>query len=373
MCQWLFDNQFSSLCSNKTVVLETFSNNSNVINRFSSGYISVFINEVMVPSAIVLGYTLERHCMFRQRILLVRNISQFSINILSDFWTKVIALDSNPIEIKNINISTDTNVFYYNNTYLNNVILNNNDNHRIKHSWMKIFALLQTDYEKVVYLDPDIIILDNLDEMFSIPFNTTKYDLLAVWSEMEDEIMYKQPQLSKFNYFNFGVFIVRPSLKLFEKWLYVLRDWCPTQYPNKFLHDQRCINTYYTCTETECKWKAISWIYNNRRNIHPNNKLIHFSCTPEGPAKPYLYPNTAGFYAYSQWNRKIITLDDYVLLWWVKYIDAITLTCHSDDNQTWCSGVDTTKHKIDSIQRWINLDQDANLWQNCGTWSLKNS
>jgi lipopolysaccharide biosynthesis glycosyltransferase len=160
-------------------------------------------------------------------------------------------------------------------------------------SWTKLRAFELTDIaDKCVFLDCDMIILQNLDELFQLEDNP---DFAAVQTCIcnpgknktypEHWIPTNCPYTSENfsiidhqgKYFNSGLFLFHPNKKTFEEILKCLNTWDLTQL--KF-PDQDFLNKFY-----QKKWKCLPSIYNSLKTFsitHPNIwdlskiKIIHY-------------------------------------------------------------------------------------------------
>ncbi len=115
-----------------------------MMNKINSVYISVLTTDDYLPGILVLNHSLNLvNSRYDLHVLLTPNISEQTIR----------ALDSNLISYSVISreIVNPTNV---------------NVHHRWFPTYSKLAVFDQTQYKKVVYLDADMLILRNVDELF---------------------------------------------------------------------------------------------------------------------------------------------------------------------------------------------------------------
>jgi lipopolysaccharide biosynthesis glycosyltransferase len=160
-------------------------------------------------------------------------------------------------------------------------------------TWTKLRAFEMTDVaDKCVFLDADMIILQNLDELFQLEDNP---DFAAVQTcicnpaKTKTYPEYWKPINCSYTYdnllnineqsrmFNSGLFLFHPNKDVFQEMLICLNTWDLSQF--KF-PDQEFLNKFY-----QNKWKCLPSIYNSLKTFsitHPNIwdlskiKIIHY-------------------------------------------------------------------------------------------------
>ena len=163
-------------------------------------YISVLSTNDYLPGALVVNKCLRlTKTQFPFTILVTNNISSNTINILK----------KNNIQIKNIE-----NIFLKN---------HNIDNWYYTFSKLSIFS--QIEFKKIVYIDLDMVITENLDHLFK------KEHFSAV--NAGGFINKNWLQL------NSGLIVFKPSIKIFNSLINILRD------GSHFPSDQDVLHMYY--------------------------------------------------------------------------------------------------------------------------------
>lgn len=147
---------------------------------------------------------------------------------------------------------------------------------RFSHTWKKLRAFEMIDTcDKCVFMDADIIVLRNMDEIFDLDDNITfgavqtcTCNLRKIstfpeqWKKENCPYTYEQDSNNNQTYdhsqlhivFNSGVFLFHPNLTIFQEMLNALNTWDLTQF--KF-GDQDFLNKFYHET-----WTRLPFIYN---------------------------------------------------------------------------------------------------------------
>ena len=179
-------------------------------------FLSVLTTDDYLPGLLVLNASLKNtHSMYPFIVLLSSNISKKTIKIL----------------IKNsINFSV-----------INTKIVNSTDinkEHRWFTTYFKLNVFNQTNYDKIVYLDCDILILKNIDDLFEYPhMSATNAGGML-------------PEKSHWTHMNSGVFIIEPSESLFKDMFYKIGNIEKLKsqssvIKSKYGSDQDFLNAYY--------------------------------------------------------------------------------------------------------------------------------
>lgn len=152
---------------------------------------------------------------------------------------------------------------------------------KIDESW-KMFTKLniwkQTKYEKLIYLDADTIVLENIDELFDID------QLGAVLGGSQG-----------LNYIGIeaGVLVINPNLDTYNKLVEALES----DVYNIKMSDQSFLNDYFTRIESI---NHIPEVYNRlyKKNSNPTGaKVFHFNSN-----KPWISPETLNKSCVNLWN-----------------------------------------------------------------------
>jgi alpha-N-acetylglucosamine transferase len=133
-----------------------------------------------------------------------------------------------------------------------------NHDSRWKGTMTKLNAWTLTNYEKLVYLDSDCLILENIDDLFS------RQELSATLDPNVD-------------YFNSGMMVLRPSQRIYDDMISKLGK--IDSYDG---YDQGFLNSYFRDS-----WHPLPFAYNADQNVLANSnvikgyKVIHYSLQPK--------------------------------------------------------------------------------------------
>lgn len=173
-----------------------------------------------------------------------------------------------------------------------------------------------TNYSRIVYLDPDFLLLGNLDTFLT---RSTNKELMAAYCARPGIV---DPC------FNAGLLVIRPSLKIFNDLISLWDKF----YKWKCLDDQVLMYQYFA---KRYQWEPLPYSYNVRRMIYFPMKAYHFACCkyqkPWKLARP-LRPMILGQKNLMSsiegimqlwWHEFYQALDTYKLnWWWLAYIDT---------------------------------------------------
>lgn len=144
---------------------------------------------------------------------------------------------------------------------------------------LHLFRLIQ--FDKVIYIDADMVFIHNIDELFN------NNGLSAV----------PDPGYSKNNcYFNAGLLVIEPSLEVFNSLLNIMENYSTKEnwktilgYDTSKLDDQQILYEYFYSWNTDyhlhlnSKYNTMLSYYNwyNEKNLyeHKNIKILHMTCS----------------------------------------------------------------------------------------------
>jgi len=144
------------------------------------------------------------------------------------------------------------------------------------------------EYDKLVYLNSDVIPMQNIDDMFMAPHFSAAQDNMIPDDDFDAErcqapgLLMKAPWQTKSAYFNAGIFVFEPSLEELSEIMETLKHSKLSRYA-----EQDLLNEFYSGS-----WNMLPMSYNwGRANFFVNPeicppaalKILHFS----GPAKPW--------------------------------------------------------------------------------------
>lgn len=141
-------------------------------------------------------------------LLLNYNLKKYNHN----YKLSCIVLENVSSKVKNI--LTKSNIFLHE-FVLKDILMefnicNDFSNHIInQHYYGKFLIFKLTNYDKIIYLDTDLLIKQNIDHLFSYDFNDKIYMTYDV-STCNHSLLFKK------HMFNSGVILTKPSLKIYN-------------------------------------------------------------------------------------------------------------------------------------------------------------
>lgn len=228
-------------------------------------YISILTTEDYLDGLKVMYQSLRRFT-DKEVVVLVRNgITEAAVQVLSKMGMQVVRADDLVIlpELLSERLKRD----------------------RWYHTLYKLRVFGMTDYDRLVYLDSDLLICGNLDELFQ------KKTMSAV-SDLDFFQSYSRGGI------NAGVFSFQPSKELEQK----LMDKIPeAAKKSEVFGDQDVINAYYDTWETEpekhleVKYNACFYQLDHYDEQEP--LAVHFIMA----SKPWMWSNGQSMMKYIKW------------------------------------------------------------------------
>lgn len=185
-------------------------------------YITVLINDNYLPGSLVLGRSLKSLKTTKKLAILVANVSDEAIDLLKEVYDDVIPV--NPI------LST---------SFEELSVLGRVD---LVSTFTKILVWSQEQYSKVIYLDSDVLPIVNIDEFFDVELDDT-HNIIAA-----------SPDSGWPDIFNSGVFITKPSKKIFDGLFHSIQNNDNASFDGA---DQGLLNEYFLG-----KWKRLPFTFN---------------------------------------------------------------------------------------------------------------
>ncbi|MBR6253134.1 MAG: hypothetical protein IKR04_04800 [Clostridia bacterium] len=102
-----------------------------------------------------------------------------------------------------------------------------------RNCWTKLHIFNQTQFDKIVFLDADIMVLKNLDHLFNCPHMTSCLDgeYFNIWPGWD--------------HFNSGCIVIEPSNELYNKILDFANSLTEDNIPEYIIADQEILNLYF--------------------------------------------------------------------------------------------------------------------------------
>lgn len=167
-------------------------------------YITLLASDDYLDGVIVLKKCLlNTNCKHELVVCITNTLSHNTLQVLDSHMLKTIRVDK--LECKNVPFKNKW---------------------RLTYTKLHLFGL--TQFDKLVYIDADMVILENIDHLFDLPHMSAVS--AGNWSSIKNE---------KYC-LNSGLMVLIPNEKDYKCLLYVASE------NNKFLNDQDIINSYFS-------------------------------------------------------------------------------------------------------------------------------
>lgn len=243
--------------------------------------------------------------------------------------------------------------------YAHNIAFEPNTAATWRNCWTKLHIFNQTQYDKLVFLDADIMILKNLDHLFNYPHMTSALDgeYFNLWPDWP--------------HFNSGCIIIKPSNELFENILTFANNLKESEIPEYIIADQEILNLYFS------DWPE-------HKELHLNKYYDIFGPyileeqIPEVNEKCY-FIHYVGRKPWTFWLRG--DNEYYTEYYYAMAKEMVETQLRQFDWDRICSYVIVTvyaicKNEIDNVPKWLNSFGEADYvcildtGSTDGTWEL---
>ena len=251
--------------------------------RKDVAWLTAMVNDDFVLPALVLGYALQTFSCHKNMIAFVTDgVSQGFRNALREVgWTLhvVEAMDCDWMEVRKGRKATHSG-------YLGT--------HTRFHAWNF------TQYSKIVYLDPDMMPITNIDELFD-----TQADFAASPCARPGVL---DPC------FNAGLLVFKPDRNDYNGLMQLWDQLSDYECPN----DQVLLWHFYAGAS---RWLALHYSYNVRRITYRPMKAYHFACCI--PPKPWWAKCRPSRKEARAYDKPITNTDSMAVLYWKYFYDAL--------------------------------------------------
>ena len=266
----------------------------NVKSRSDVTWLTVVVNDKFVVPALVLGHSLRTFsCQKNMIVFISEEVSTDAVKALQNVGWKtrlVEEMDCNWLDAK---IGGDRNSGLFGRPL----------GHRIRGTHTRFHAWNYTEFSKIIYLDADLMLMTNIDELFKLPddFAATPCARPGVIDLC----------------FNAGLMVFTPDAKYYQE---IMKLWWETTEKDTCPHDQDLLTMYFVDAGN---WKALPYAYNVRRHVFRPMKAFHFAYGSR-PPKPWSAECRPSRREARVFNGPILTLDDVVLVFWKNFYDLLT-------------------------------------------------
>lgn len=247
----------------------------------TSAFITVLTNTKYLPGALTLGHSLRDFETRHKLAILVAGVSKDAIKLLKDVFDDVI--DVQPI------LSTSLEQ------------LNDLGRVDLVATYTKILIWKQTQYDKIIYLDSDVLPLASLDSFFDVEIDE-EYPIAA------------SPDAGWPDIFNSGVFITIPSNDTFNELMKLIQTSVSPSFDGG---DQGLLNEFFLGS-----WKRLPFTFNVTPTagyqyvpaflrFKNDIKNIHFI----GLNKPWLTRDSSIF-AHGSFGKGYDIMTEFHQTWW---------------------------------------------------------
>ncbi len=308
-------------------------------------YITLLTNDSYVCGIILLLESMKKvNTKYPLHVLITEEVSPPTIEILNQLKVsyKLVEKIEMPKELMDYNMTINPNVA---GTW--------------RYCWTKFHIFNQTQFDKIIFLDADIMILKNIDHLFEKPDMTGAIDgeYFNLWPDWD--------------HINAGCIVIEPSQEKFDNILNFAFSLKIEELPNYIIADQEVINLYY---KDWPKWKEchLNKYYNifppyilpsMTEDIKQNCYFLHFV-----GRKPWVFwakkeSEQYDEYFYTQGKKYIEDAIKY--LDWEKIYSKIILSVYS-----------ICKNEKEHLQKYLNSFKEADYicildtGSTDGTWEL---
>lgn len=242
------------------------------MNTEKYAYVTLLLNDSYLPGVLTLVQSIHETGSEIPIVLLIskKNLSFKTYDLLFKFnkFSRVINIDNDLIKTKQ------------NNEFQLNSLLNRSD---LLFTLTKLNIWKLTDYDRLVYLDSDMLVLKNIDNLFNLYPELSINQIIASSDSGWPDI------------FNSGLFIIKPDLETFNKLIDFYNN-----YSSFDGADQGLLNEYFNLKslENNSKWYRLDFVYNCTINSNyeylpallrfkNDLKILHFIGFENKPWKNY--------------------------------------------------------------------------------------
>jgi lipopolysaccharide biosynthesis glycosyltransferase len=178
--------------------------------------------------------------------------------------------------------------------------------------WTKDFAnvcynklhLWATDYDKVIYLDADMVVLKDMDHLFDLPCDFAAVPTFEIRHDQKTREVVGGDWTDR--YFNAGFLVVTPNKKTFTDMMW-LKDFVRSPTVPEDTTDQSFLNEYY-----RGRWHKLDRKYNAYRRVYSQFRDKWSEMANDIHAIHYTVEKP--------WHKRLDQCDEIEKLWWDYYM-----------------------------------------------------
>lgn len=235
----------------------------------TNAYVTLLTNESYLPGAILLAHALKEEFATKHKLVILLQesaLSDESIALIKLVYDEIIPIDGQLL------------------TAPNDKVVEQLGRSELSVTFSKLLLWKLVEYDLVVYLDADTLVLTDLDHLFEDHADTDEASIVAASDSGWPDV------------FNSGVFVAKPSSSTFEKLVELSSD------PENSFDgaDQGLLNEHFNIATKGKNWTRLPFLYNVTTNLGQHYeflpaftkffkdiKLLHFI----GSSKPWHLAN----------------------------------------------------------------------------------
>lgn len=264
----------------------------NVAPRSDVAWLTVVVNDEFIVPTLVLGHSLRTFSCQRNMIAFIsKDVSEGAVRALQSVgWeTRLVEeMDCNWLDAK---MGGNRNSGFFAKPL----------GKRIRGTHTRFKAWNYTEFSKIIYLDADVMLMTNIDELFDIP-----NDFAATPCARPTTI---DPC------FNAGLMVFRPDSNHYEQ---IMKTWFKTAEEDTCIHDQDLLTIYFVDAGN---WKVLPYAYNVRISLYRPMKTFHFACCR--PPKPWSAQCRPGRKEAKDFRGPVTSVDQMGLLFWKNFYELL--------------------------------------------------
>lgn len=264
----------------------------NVAPRSDVAWLTVVVNDEFIVPTLVLGHSLRTFSCQKNMIAFISNdVSDGAVRALQSVgWeTRLVEeMDCNWLDAK---MGGNRNSGFFAKPL----------GKRIRGTHTRFKAWNYTEFSKIIYLDADVMLMTNIDELFDIP-----NDFAATPCARPSTI---DPC------FNAGLMVFRPDSNHYQL---IMKTWFKTAEEDICIHDQDLLTIYFVDAGN---WKVLPYAYNVRISLYRPMKTFHFACCR--PPKPWSAECRPSRKEAKDFSGPVTSVDQMGLLFWKNFYELL--------------------------------------------------
>ncbi|XP_015751116.1 PREDICTED: glycogenin-1-like [Acropora digitifera] len=264
----------------------------NVAPRSDVAWLTVVVNDEFIVPTLVLGHSLRTFSCQKNMIAFIsKDVSEGAVRALQSVgWeTRLVEeMDCNWLDAK---MGGNRNSGFFAKPL----------GKRIRGTHTRFKAWNYTEFSKIIYLDADVMLMTNIDELFDIP-----NDFAATPCARPTTI---DPC------FNAGLMVFRPDSNHYEQ---IMKTWFKTAEEDICIHDQDLLTIYFVDAGN---WKVLPYAYNVRISLYRPMKTFHFACCR--PPKPWSAQCRPSRKEAKDFRGPVTSVDQMGLLFWKNFYELL--------------------------------------------------